>query len=136
MQHISSDRGRFTSALAAGVKSGYSKQPLVGESWEHVQGNTHLPLLIHLREEFIHVCQVLILEEEPLLSGGRAPCQQAACRERAHTLWVLWALTAHRRDQPCSTVRDPATGSEADPLVHSPWFPPLPAKLHGKNDPA
>lgn len=58
---------------------------LAGESREHVQGYTHLPLLIHLREEFIHVCQVLVLEKEPLLSEGTAPCQQAAGREQAHT---------------------------------------------------
>lgn len=37
---------------------------------EHRLGHTHLPLLIHLGEELIHVCQVFVLKEKPLRTRG------------------------------------------------------------------
>lgn len=39
-------------------------------SWERRPEHAHLPLLIHLREELVHVCQVFVLKEKALRRKG------------------------------------------------------------------
>lgn len=52
---------------AYGLREGHASS----SSREHRPGHTHLPLLIHLREELVHVCQVLVLKEKTLRMRGR-----------------------------------------------------------------
>lgn len=51
---------------AYGLREGHASS----SSREHRPGHTHLPLLIHLREELVHVCQVLVLKEKTLRMRG------------------------------------------------------------------
>lgn len=55
-----------TEELVAQTKAGLEQAGLD----EKMPGHAHLPLLIHLREELVHVRQVFVLKEKALRTKG------------------------------------------------------------------